>query len=234
MISAPRSRTPPAGPAQADQSLAHQVLRLHGQSRRAAHQQHIRAGNPTFRRVPKGHQRFPVRLGRSDPRRISIRHRHGTPQGPARLRAHPRPHRRKLRRRLTSQKTTPVSNYGRYAGEQSGGEPTLGYPTTRAKAAEVQISGPAFPIQPRHHLQYLQPPAPLDLQSRALHLASPGGGSVGGCHANRLKSEPRGKFSVLAGLTCQYLPEVPFQPRRRLQHLPPSTPPDPQTHAPPI
>ena len=56
-------RRPPCrqGPAQTDQSLAHEVLRLPGQSRRPAHQQHFRAGNPTLGRLQKGDQRLPVR-----------------------------------------------------------------------------------------------------------------------------------------------------------------------------
>lgn len=55
------------------------VLRLPHQPRCARDKQHLGTRNPALGRVQKGYKRFPVRLGRTNPRRLSLRYRHRPP-----------------------------------------------------------------------------------------------------------------------------------------------------------
>jgi hypothetical protein len=71
-------------------------FRLPRRSRRAAHQQRLRARNPPLRRVPQDHRRLPLAVGRSDPRRIPLHHRHRPASRPNRALIHQQPARRSL------------------------------------------------------------------------------------------------------------------------------------------
>ena len=94
----------------------------------------------------------------------------------------------------------------RHAAKQPGAELALGHPTTRAQAAEIQVSGlrPAVPRRPWCNLQRLQRPATPRWPTNPP--PPPGGGpsGLGGCRRSRLiSSEGRGPGS-LRGLSCQF------------------------------
>lgn len=118
---------------------------------------------------------------------------------------------------------------GNFGLTEPGRELAPRHPTTRTKAAEVQIAGvsPAIPRHPYRRLQRLQHPAASDLPTHAAPGQGRGPSGVGGSDGRCLKRRMGQGFGGAGKLTCQ------FHPRRRLQHLQHSASPSLSTHAAP-
>ena len=86
-----------------DQGVAHQILRLHDQSRRTGKQHHLRTGNLALRRLPQGHKRLPIRMAQ----KFMLHNRHSPVARPSRAGDCARFPRRKPRLRLTQKLPTP-------------------------------------------------------------------------------------------------------------------------------